>query len=121
MARWGLTPGPSACDADVIPQRHAPVTYCWPGKNVAVWLLYLYQGDGHGDIMATVWDPNSISGLVVEYIVAIDVTRVRFAADAYDQQNVTPAVACASLTSRPHATKMLHVRPVAHASLQNSK
>ena len=26
---------------------------------------------------------NSISGLVVEYIVAIDVTRVRFPADAY--------------------------------------
>ena len=26
----------------------------------------------------------SISGLVVEYIVAIDVTRVRFPADAYD-------------------------------------
>ena len=54
------------------------MTYCWPGKNVAVWLLYLYQGDGHRDIMATVWDANSISGLVVEYIVAIDVTRVRF-------------------------------------------
>jgi hypothetical protein len=27
---------------------------------------------------------NSISGLVVEYIVAIDVTRVRFPADAFD-------------------------------------
>ena len=27
--------------------------------------------------------PQSISGLVVEYIVAIDVTRVRFPADAY--------------------------------------
>ena len=26
----------------------------------------------------------SISGLVVEYIVAIDVTRVRFPADAYE-------------------------------------
>jgi len=34
---------------------------------------------------------------------------------------VTPAVACASLTSRLHASKMLHVTPVAHASLQNSK
>ena len=97
------------------------MTYRWPGRDVAVWLLYLYQGVGQGEIMATVWNANSISGLVVEYIIAIDVTRVRFPADAYDQQNVTPAVACASLTSRLHASKMLHVRPVAHASLQNSK
>ena len=33
--------------------------------------------------LASMACPQSISGLVVEYIVAIDVTRVRFPADAY--------------------------------------
>ena len=32
--------------------------------------------------------PNRISGLVVEYIVAIDVTRVRFLADAFSRCTV---------------------------------
>ena len=35
-----------------------------------------------GSVIAIVF-VNSISGLVVEYIVAIDVTRVRFPADAF--------------------------------------
>ena len=34
-------------------------------------------------------DTKSISGLVVEYIVAIDVTRVRFPADAFDRPEVS--------------------------------
>ena len=34
-------------------------------------------------ITMRMWHDKSISGLVVEYIVAIDVTRVRFPADAY--------------------------------------
>ena len=39
----------------------------------------------HGSIYRYPWEtaPSSISGLVVEYIVAIDVTRVRFPADAF--------------------------------------
>ena len=37
-----------------------------------------------------------ISGLVVEYIVAIDVTRARFPADAYVQPRLVPAASGAS-------------------------
>ena len=57
--------------------------------------LSAIQIDTQNDGDATIWDVyarillqdsnklrNSISGLVVEYIVAIDVTRVRFPADA---------------------------------------
>ena len=48
---------------------------------------------------------NSISGLVVEYIVAIDVTRVRFPADAYF-----------SAASRERVTgKRFYIRPSAKA------
>ena len=41
---------------------------------------------------------SSISGLVVEYIVAIDVTRVRFPADAYIQKLF--ALFCATLGTK---------------------
>ena len=51
-------------------------------------------GGGHGPIVSKVEKPepqlqlcSSISGLVVEYIVAIDVTRVRFPADAWWQHH----------------------------------
>ena len=47
---------------------------------------------------------NSISGLVVEYIVAIDVTRVRFPADAL--YFICPFLAIAIKTANQHA---LHV------------
>ena len=46
---------------------------------------------------------SSISGLVVEYIVAIDVTRVRFPADACFQHKVMLFDAATHQTSRPHA------------------
>ena len=58
-------------------------------------------GGGHGPIVSKVEKPepqlqlcSSISGLVVEYIVAIDVTRVRFPADAWWQHHAAlPAAA----------------------------
>ena len=58
-------------------------------------------GGGHGPIVSKVAKPepqlqlcSSISGLVVEYIVAIDVTRVRFPADAWWQHHAAlPAAA----------------------------
>ena len=56
------------------------------------------------------WSPRitSINGLVVEYIVAIDVTRVRFLADAY----YIPDVYLSQLTTR-HQHR--HLRIFTHA------
>jgi hypothetical protein len=51
-------------------------------------------------VLAPKQHDSSISGLVVEYIVAIDVTRVQFPADAYFQHKVMLFDAA---TSRPHA------------------
>ena len=56
--------------------------------------------------------PQSISGLVVEYIVAIDVTRVRFPADAYlvylcnlplrQRTSINESVEASTLLGKPH-------------------
>jgi hypothetical protein len=86
--QWDLNPGPSACEADVMPLHHVPVMFAVPLANARVL---------HGDVEASfsvavqtcsmcallLITRTCISGLVVEYIVAIDVTRLRFPADAF--------------------------------------
>ena len=76
-------------------------------------------GGGHGPIVSKVEKPepqlqlcSSISGLVVEYIVAIDVTRVRFPADAL--LSFTFELRCNSFRDKKWTECILNSKKYAH-------
>ena len=81
--------------------------------------MHLHHGDGQEDNLATGKHASSINGLVVEYIVAIDVTRARFPADAYYKHSVTTVESNLTRTCKHNVSCQTEVA-CGHARIQNN-
>ena len=73
--------------------------------SVSAAVSFCAQASKKSSAMSGSWVfARSISGLVAEYIVAIDVTRVRFPADAFESESmVSQASNCSCSTSQGSA------------------